>query len=243
MNALFLTISYPRLPENPNMYGDLALEFRRNGHSIQVVTVLERRTGQETRLEEEAGIPVLRVKCGDMFGVGFVRKGISTVTMPGRMIRAIERHLGGIRFDLIFCTTPHITFYKVLRYLKIRDRCPAYLILRDIFPQNARDLGALRNPLLFSWFRGMEKKFYGVADSIGCMSPGNIEYIRRHDPSAGQKCELLPHWKTVESRSFERDDRLSGRLRTGNTVRGRLLRRDGHRPGIGFPDGAGQDLS
>jgi len=181
------------------MYGDLALEFRRNGHAIYVATVLESKTGEETRLEEEAGIPVLRVKCGDMFGVGFVRKGISTVNMPGRMIRAIERHLGGIRFDLIFCTTPHVTFYKALRYLKTRDGCPAYLILRDIFPQNARDLGALRNPLLFIWFRGMEKRLYGVSDSIGCMSPGNVEHIRRLDPAAGRKCELLPHWKTVET--------------------------------------------
>ena len=199
MNALFLTISYPRLPENPNMYGDLALEFRRNGHSIHVVTVLESKSGEETKLEEEAGIPVLRVRCGDMFGVGFVRKGISTITMPRRMISAIEGHLGGIRFDLIFCTTPHVTFFKVLRYLKARDGCPSYLILRDIFPQNARDLGALRNPLLFRWFRGMEKRLYGVSDSIGCMSPGNVEYIRRHDPGAEAKVELLPHWKTVET--------------------------------------------
>lgn len=204
MNALFLTISYPRLPGNPNMYGDLALEFRRNGHSIHVVTVLESKSGKETKLEEEAGIPVLRVRCGDMFGVGFIRKGISTVTMPGRMIRAIEHHLGGIRFDLVFCTTPHVTFNKVLRYLKARDGCPAYLLLRDIFPQDARDLGALRHPLLFGWFRRMEKALYEVSDSIGCMSPGNIEYIQRHDPAAGRKCELLPHWKTIETGSRNR---------------------------------------
>ena len=131
MNVLFLTISYPRLPENPNMYGDLALEFLKRGHAIRVVTVREGKTGHDTRLEEEAGIPVLRVKCGDMFGVGFVRKGLSTLAMPGHMIRAIERHLGGVRFDLIICTTPHITFERVLRYLKDRDACPAYLILRD----------------------------------------------------------------------------------------------------------------
>ena len=179
------------------MYGDLALEFRKNGHSIHVATVLEKKTGLVTRLEEEAEIPVLRVRCGDMFSVGFIRKGISTLTMPGHMVRAIERHFKGIRFDLVFCTTPHVTFYKVLRHLKGRDGCPAYLILRDIFPQNARDLGMLGNPVLFRLFRHMEKELYRVSDSIGCMSPGNIEYVKRHNPEAGGKCELLPHWKTI----------------------------------------------
>jgi glycosyltransferase involved in cell wall biosynthesis len=197
MNVLFLTISYPRLPANPNMYGDLALEFRKNGHSIHVVTVRETKTGLDTGLEEEAGIPVLRVKCGDMFGVGFVRKGVSTLAMPRQIVRAIERHLPGVRFDLVFCTTPHITFYRVLHYLKNRDACPAYLVLRDIFPQNAQDLGALENPLLLAWFRRVEKRLYRVSDRIGCMSLGNIEYLRRHHPAEGQKCEALPHWKTV----------------------------------------------
>jgi glycosyltransferase involved in cell wall biosynthesis len=197
MNVLFLTISYPRLPENPNMYGDLALEFRRGGHSIHVVTVLESKAGKDTQLEEEAGIPVLRVKCGGMFGVGFARKGLSTLAMPGHMVRAIKRNFPGIRFDLVFCTTPHITFYRVLRYLKNAHGCPAYLILRDIFPQNARDLGALKSSLLFRWFRGMEAQLYEVSDRIGCMSQGNMEYIQGHNPAARHKCELLPHWKTV----------------------------------------------
>lgn len=71
-----------------------------------------------------------------------------------------------------------------------------YLILRDIFPQNAVDLGMMgQNGLLFRYFRKKEKALYKVSDYIGCMSRENMDYIARHNPEVAQeKLHLLPNW-------------------------------------------------
>jgi len=57
------------------------------------------------------------------------------------------------------------------------------LILRDIFPQNAVDLGMMKKDgMLYNFFRKKEHLMYEVADEIGCMSQGNIDYVINHNP-------------------------------------------------------------
>ena len=52
------------------------------------------------------------------------------------------------------------------------------LCLRDIFPQNAVDLKMMsKSSIIYSYFRRKEKKMYRIADAIGCMSQGNIDYV------------------------------------------------------------------
>ena len=55
------------------------------------------------------------------------------------------------RFDLVIYPTPPITFAPLVAKLKRQHDCGTYLILRDIFPQNARDLGMIRDPLTFAF--------------------------------------------------------------------------------------------
>ncbi|MBT8185876.1 MAG: glycosyltransferase family 4 protein, partial [Eudoraea sp.] len=61
---------------------------------------------------------------------------------------------------------------------------------------NAVDLKMMRKgSLIYRYFRNMEKKLYRISDSIGCMSPGNIEFVIRHNPEVEQKkLHLLPNW-------------------------------------------------
>ena len=58
---------------------------------------------------------------------------------------AIKKHLNGSCFDLVLYSTPPITFAKVIQYIKKRDNAYAYLLLKDIFPQNAVDMKMMRN--------------------------------------------------------------------------------------------------
>jgi len=80
-------------------------------------------------------------------------------------------------------STPPITFVKVIEYLKHVTCCSTYLLLKDIFPQNAVDLGMIRqDSIVHRYFRKKEKKLYAISDRIGCMSPANVEYFLKHNP-------------------------------------------------------------
>jgi len=197
MKVLFLMISFTDIQKNPNLYTDLALEFLKNGHDVYVATVIEKKYNRETTLQKESMLNVLQVKCGDLFNVGFIQKGISTITLPHRFMHAIKKYWPDIPFDLVIYPTPPITFNKVVKYIKKRDHCRSYLILRDIFPQNAKDMGLMKSPLLFKYFRRIEKNLYGLSDYIGCMSQKNIDYLLSHNNLSKGKCELLPNWKKI----------------------------------------------
>lgn len=194
MKVLFLLIAYPDIRENTNMYTDLTCEFKDKGHEVHVAAPGK----NKTRIGKEGNISVLRIKTLPLFNTSTIIKGISNLLLPFQYKRAIEKHLGNIRFDLVVTPTPPITFIEIAEHLKKKHKAKIYLILRDIFPQNAKDLGLIKNPLIFRYFRNKEKKLYKIADSIGCMSPRNMEYLHIHNPEVNiKKLHLLPNWTRV----------------------------------------------
>lgn len=194
MKVLFLMIYYPNVEEASNLYTDLVQEFHDHGHEAYVVAPAKE--GVDTALNKEKDINVLRVKTGKLFNVGAIRKGISNVLLPYQFKSAIKKHFHNKQFDLIIVPTPPITFAGVVRHFKKKWGSKVYLILRDIFPQNAKDLGMINNSLIFNYFRSKEKALYAISDEIGCMSDGNINYIKKHDPEVPHsKLHLLPNWQ------------------------------------------------
>ena len=190
-------ITFPDMRKNSNLYTDLVEEFNNNGHNVFVTTLLERKNNKNTFTEKINGITILRVKCGDMFNVNLVRKGITTISLPYKFKQAINKYFNHTKFDLVIYPTPPITFAPVVKYIKKRDECKSYLILRDIFPQNARDLGLMNNNLLFNYFRKKEQQLYDLSDYIGCMSQGNIKYVIEHNNIDEGKLEILYNWKKI----------------------------------------------
>ena len=112
-----------------------------------------------------------------------------------QFLKAIKKHYTNVNFDLVVFATPPITFTNVVQYLKQKRGSKAYLILKDIFPQNAVDLGIIKkNGLFYKLFRKKEKKLYKTADYIGCMSPANVAYIIKHNPQLNpQIIEVNPN--------------------------------------------------
>lgn len=212
MNILMLMISYPNVQQNTNMYTDLADEFKKNGHNVYVATGEEKRKCNKTIDNSESGINVLRIKIGNIFNVGIIEKGISTITLPYIFNRAINKYFKAIQFDLIVSSTPPITFLPTIKLLKKRMKSKTYLILRDIFPQNAKDLGLINNRFLFNYFRKKEKELYLVVDSIGCMSQGNIEYVKKHNKEVQEgKLHLLPNWVKVNKKNNAQNSNMKGK--------------------------------
>lgn len=198
MRVLFLLLTYPKPDESPNMYSDLIAEFAMGGHKVTVVSAAKEK--EPTTFQREKDIEVLRVKTQKIFNVHPILKGIATVRIPYQFKKAIQKYLSSNIFDLVLTPTPPITFAAIVSWLKKKHPLKSYLILRDIFPQNARDLGMMKNPLLFDYFRKKEKELYHNADIIGCMSQGNIDYVIKHNPEVNQtNLVLLPNWQKEEA--------------------------------------------
>ncbi|HGH1676154.1 glycosyltransferase family 4 protein [Clostridium perfringens] len=176
MNILFLSINFN--VNVPGIYSDLMNELKLKGNNIYTVSVTERRNGIKTHLITENGINILKVKTLNIQKVNFFEKGLATILIESQFISAIEKYYKDIKFDLVINVTPPITFEKVIKYIKNRDGANSYLLLKDIFPQNAVDLGILnKKSFLYKFFRRKEENLYKISDYIGCMSPKNVKYL------------------------------------------------------------------
>ncbi|MBQ9163109.1 MAG: glycosyltransferase family 4 protein [Clostridia bacterium] len=198
MNVLFVSISsLPHLSKH-SISLDLLHEFRRNGHNVFVVCALERKENKETELSEEAGCKVLRVKIGNNKKANIIEKGLTTVMLPKLYIKAIKQYYSDVKFDLVMYPTPPVTHVKTVKYIKKRDGAKSYLLLKDIFPQNAVDIGMMSKSgvkgLLYKHFRKQEKELYAMSDRIGCMSQANVDYLLAHNPEVNPaKVEICPN--------------------------------------------------
>ncbi len=204
MNVIFLTMSRLTHILQRHIYTDLLRKFRDEGHNVYILTPLERGNGSwfkisGSRLKEQDGIHVLGVKTLNLQKTSIMEKGVGQVLVESQYKAAIKKHLKGVSFDLILYSTPPITFPKVIKFLKKRNpNAKTYLMLKDIFPQNAVDMGMMSKSgvkgILYKYFRRKEKTLYELSDFIGCMSPANVEYVLKHNPElSADKVEVAPN--------------------------------------------------
>lgn len=195
MNILFLTIYRITSISERNIYTDLIRKFRDEGHRVCVVTPAERRYREDTGLIYDEGVGILRIKTLNFQKINIIEKGIATLLFEQQYKSGIIKYLNDTTFDLIVYSTPPITFTGVIKWIKKRDHATSYLLLKDIFPQNAVDLGMMKKKgLIHRFFRRKEKQLYAVSDFIGCMSPANVSYLLKHNPELLEsKVEVCPN--------------------------------------------------
>lgn len=195
MNILFLTLlDISDKNQNP-IYTDLVNHFHKENHNIYVVCPVEKRKNQNTTLLDNNGVKILKIKIGNITKAGIVEKGISTLLIENQYLKGIKEFFANVKFDLVLYSTPPITFEKVVRYIKERDNAKTYLLLKDIFPQNAVDLGMFsKKSLFYKFFRNKEKRLYQQSDYIGCMSQANVDFVIKHNNFIdSSKVEVCPN--------------------------------------------------
>lgn len=187
------------------IYTDLVRKFRDEGHQVYVIYPNERRTGRPTELIETEGINLLGVRTLNVTKTNIVEKGIGQLMLEGMFKLAMNKYFSDVKFDLILYSTPPITFNNVIKTAKKRNpEAVTYLLLKDIFPQNAVDLGMMTKRgvkgMLYRMFRKKEKELYQISDFIGCMSPANVKYVLEHNPEVNdEKVEIAPNSYDVAS--------------------------------------------
>lgn len=182
LNILFLSLLDINSFEDENIYMDLLNELISKGYNVYIVSPLERKNKKKTYVIECNNSKILKVRIGNIQKTNIVEKGISTILVEIQYKNAIKKYLKNIKFDLILYATPPITFCNVIKYFKNRDNAKTYLMLKDIFPQNAVDLKMFsKNSIFYKYFRYKEKELYMLSDTIGCMSPKNVEYLLKNN--------------------------------------------------------------
>ena len=183
MKLIFLTLARMEGIESRGIYSDLMRKFRDEGHSVYIVTPSERKYGKKTQLLEVDGVHILRVRTLNIQKTNIIEKGLGTLLLEWQYKRAIKKYLKSVNFDLITYSTPPITLTNVVKYLKRENpEAISYLQLKDIFPQNAVDIGMFpEDSFIHRYFRRKEIQLYKNSDYIGCMSPANVEFVRKHN--------------------------------------------------------------
>lgn len=199
MKILYIATSFPEPHKGATIYTDLAEALYEAGHEITVAVSEQPKNLSQTSLKKERGFDVLRIVTGNYYDVSLIEKGITTLMIPFKMRQGISKYLGNEEFDFVLYEAPPVTNANLVNWAKKKFNCPSYLMLKDIFPQNAVDIGMMKkNDLLYKFFLKKEKQLYDSASVIGCMSEANKKYILEHnafiDPN---KVELFPNTKKL----------------------------------------------
>lgn len=236
MNILFLTLVKINSLDERGIYTDLLREFRKNGHQICVVTPTERRNKKSTHLVSNEGTDILHVKTFNIQKTNMIEKGFGTLAIENQFLRSIKKHFPAKKFDLVLYSTPPITFSKIIKYIKERDNAFSYLLLKDIFPQNAVDMKMLKaNGILHRFFQKKEKTLYELSDFIGCMSDENVKYLLEHNSFVdSKKVEVNPNSIEPLEIKISHDDKISVRKKYGIPIESKVLVYGGN---LGKPQG------
>lgn len=173
---------------------DLAIEMVRQGHSVTVLTPAH---GLENawRREQLHGVDVLRLRAPRTKDVGYVRRTMAELAMPYQMSRNLGRSpLGRERWEGIVWYSPSIFLGPLVSSLKRACECRSYLVLRDIFPDWAKDMGLIRDGLPYRFFAAIANYQYSLADAIGVQSQGNVGYLLARRPALAGRVEVLNNW-------------------------------------------------
>lgn len=194
MNILYVLLHLPEVNiEKANgLYIDLAKECLKRGHQITIIGS----SLKSTRISEEGGITVIRVKARKIVGEpNIIKKGIAMALLPYNFNVVYNQTLKDEKFDWVVMPTPPITLIDFVQNVKKKSGAKLYLMLRDIHPQSSWSLGEIPYKWMYKYLDHRSQKGYKEANLIGCMSPRNAEYILEEYPWLDKnKLTVLYNW-------------------------------------------------
>lgn len=181
---------------------DLALEFLRQGVIPTVITSDSGLQDNGTICELD-GIKVLRLKSPKYRNIGKIRRAMAEILMPFFMIVNFKKSsLNKTKWDAVIWYSPTIFLGPFVWYLKRHNAGSSYLILRDIFPAWALDLGLIKKGFIYYFFKIFERFQYSIADCIGVQSVGNLKYFNFFHGVYDKKIEVLQNWLSPKPLSY-----------------------------------------
>ena len=173
---------------------DLSREFARQGHQLTVLLPASD-LDRDWELQNADGVEVLRLRAPRTKDIGYVRRTLGELLMPFAMLRNLRKSpLARQKWDGVVWYAPSIFHGPLASALKRASGCKGYLIIRDIFPEWAVDMGLMGRGLPYRFFDAVARYQYSVADVIGVQTPGNLAYFENWRQLPGRTLEVLQNW-------------------------------------------------
>ena len=195
MNIALIADTFPPLRTSGAVQlRDLSQEFVKQGHSLTVMLPTAGMS-EPWALETIDGVQVLRLKAPKTKDIGYVQRTLGELIMPFAMLRNLRKSpLAGTSWDGVVWYAPSIFFGPIVSSLKKASGCRSYLIIRDIFPEWAVDMGLMGRGAPYRFFKAIANYQYSVADVIGIQTPGNAVYFEDWRKGGGRQLEVLQNW-------------------------------------------------
>jgi len=179
---------------------ELALELIGQGHKVTVI-IPTASNKASLAVDDCKGYRLVSVSVPKTKDVGYIRRTIAEFISPYVIYhRLSSSSILNESFEGIIWYSPTIFFAPLISRLKVRYGCPAYLVLRDMFPDWVVDLGLMRKRLPYYFLKLVEFYQYKVASYIGIQAPGNFKYFNTGFlKKFKSKVELLWTWVTPTS--------------------------------------------
>ncbi len=173
---------------------DLSREFARQGHGLTVM-LPSADLDRPWVLEEIDGVQVLRLRAPKTKDINYVQRTINEFVMPFAMLNNLRlSDMASEHWDGVVWYAPSIFLGPMARALKKNSDCRGYLIIRDIFPEWAVDMGLMSRGLPYRFFKAVERYQYSVADTIGVQTPANVPYFDAWARNQKRRVEVLQNW-------------------------------------------------
>lgn len=195
MRIALITAIYPPLKTSGAvLVRDLAEQLAREGHKV-VVLFPDPSIRQPMQIDDDGSVKIVRIRIGEIRDTSYIRRLANEMMMPFVMRRRLSKSSVPVStFDAIICHAPSIFFAPLIRYLKALSGSKCYLILRDIFPQWALDLGVIKPGLAFHFLDRVARSQYAAADIIGVQSESNLSVIHSLKGTSNKHVEVLYNW-------------------------------------------------
>lgn len=156
---------------------DLSIEFARQGH-VTTMLVADSSISSRYAIEDFHGVTVARLRASQTKDVNYLRRTMAELAMPFAMIRNFKASpLADRQFDAVVWYSPTIFLGPIVRWLKKTGSAKSYLVLRDIFPQWAADMGIISRGPIFRFLDTIANYQYRSADIIGVQTHGNLAFF------------------------------------------------------------------
>ena len=176
---------------------DLAIELFRQGHEPIVITP-SNEINDDWEEELIDGIQVLRLAAGSSHKTGsYFLRTLSEFFLPFLMIYKLRKSpFNDLQWKIIIWYSPSIFFGPLIWKMKRNAGCKTYLILRDIFPEWALDLGLIRKGVTYAFFKLIANFQYSTADTIGVQTKSNLSYLTDWANRPHRNLQVLQNWQT-----------------------------------------------
>lgn len=208
-HILLITDSYPpEIRSASHLMLELAEELTHRGYQVTVVTCWPQYNLDPnnkkifSEVMTENGVQVIRMKHLAHHNVNFIVRGIAQLILPYLFIRKIKQHVHK-KVDAVIVYSPPLPLAFVGAWAKKKWGAKNILNVQDLFPQNAIDLGVLKNKFIILFFQWMEKWNYQHADVVTTHSLGNRDLLATLYPNVKDKIKILHNWVDVAAHQNE----------------------------------------